>query len=175
MSGTGDQATPSPTATENSVERSYAHCSRDIPTRRARHPEGKPVIRSATFTPTTGWISTRWIVASPSERDALTYTADATGVGAVREFIDDTDLSEHSLLVYQYNYDHCAPLEVERVLWGDSADGAYDIAIEFADEKQQTDEPCEKATLTTVLRLPAVIEEIKGLDSATFSFAHGEC
>lgn len=174
--GMGAQETPTTSPTVTSTEPTYSHCTRNLTTRQAYHSTGKPVIRSTEFIPATDWTSTEWVVASPSDRDALNYSSEATDIDVVRGYIHDTDLSARSILIHQYNFDECTDLQVERVMWEevmDSSSGRFDLAVEFADIN--SDENCKKGTITTVMRIPAAIEEVATLKWATSSIGGSNC
>ncbi|ESP88665.1 hypothetical protein [Candidatus Halobonum tyrrellensis] len=181
--GTGarETASPSPTvaASEDAAEESYTSCLPDPTTARATHPAGDPVVRSSALTPAWDWTAVEWVVASSSDRDALTYAPAATNVDALRAFVDGTDLSARSLLVLQHRYDACLALRVERVKWRGSArssGGRFDFGVQFADGEASVD--CEGRgdhTITTAVRVPAEVEAVGEVTSATFPIGRDDC
>lgn len=116
-------------STPTLTEREFPHGVSTPLTRQARHPEGDPAVRSSVETPTRGWSSTEWVVTSPRERDALVFSPDVTGVGGVKEFVDETDLSEQTLLVHQYSIEACRTRQLEQLQWREAAAGPERTAI----------------------------------------------
>lgn len=127
-----------------------------------------------------GWSSTEWLVTDPSDRDALDYSAGATGVEETKAFVEGTDLSERTLLVHQHTFEECTSVQVERLEWKesrDSSDGAFDFGVEYA--LSERGENCEqdrsKDAITSVTRVPATVQEIGNFRWGTVAIGQNDC
>lgn len=115
-----DTSTPSPTASEQE----YQHSVNAPASSTVRNPEGKPAVHSSAHSPeenlfesSASWNYEDWIVTAPPERDALNFSQTTTGVKAATDFIADTNLSEETLLVHQYNISTCETRQLDRIEW----------------------------------------------------------
>lgn len=113
----------SPTPTASELE--YSHSVDTPESIKVRNPGGEPAVRSSAHSPeedmfesSASWEYEDWIVTTPSERDALTFSQATNGVEAARDFITATDLSETTLLVHQYNIGECETRQLNRLKWG---------------------------------------------------------
>lgn len=172
-----DEETPTPTPTHPvQTESVYDRCIPDPPSRMARHPDGEAPIRSSEHTPTVEWTDTEWVVANSDQRDALEYFSDASGIVDVEQFVTDTDLSAHSLLIHQYTGE-CLMLDPVRFKFDESGDRTSNFAMEYDDVEPDGDcgnDNSEQAGVT-VLRVPVEVEEVGGLEWATFQLGQNTC
>lgn len=117
----GGQDTPSPTASEPE----YSHSVASPESSKVRNPKGGPAVRTSAHSPeenlfesSASWDYEDWIVTSPSEADALDFSRATTGVNEISDFIAETDFSQVTLLVHQYNVGKCATLHPTQLEWG---------------------------------------------------------
>lgn len=178
-SGSETRGTPSPTASEPEYSHSIDRPESII----VREPEGKPAVRSEVHSPTEDMFETSakwdyedWLVTSPSDRDALSFSQSTNGVKAARDFIATTDLSESTLLVHQYNISKCETRELTRLKWGSNfgCGDADCVGISLNYESTERDGDCQGpedgnsdsppysegsyASETTLIRIPGQIQ-----------------
>ena len=109
-----------PTVTEHE----YSHRVTSPESIKVRNPAGEPAVRSSARSPEENifessamWNYEDWIVTSPSERQALTFSQVTQGVEAARDFIAGTDLSKETLFVHQYNLGKCETRQLDQLKW----------------------------------------------------------
>lgn len=157
-----------PTVTESDL--AYSNCAADLDTIQIRNTEGKLPIRSTThsggekLTNTAGY-SDVWYVSNPTQRQALTYETASDDIQEVKDFIDNTDLSSHTVAIYQFHFDSCATVDVEFAKWEEIDRGeheGYSIAIKARHSSRdgECDSVPSEHIEATVIRIPADINEI---------------
>ncbi|PSQ33274.1 hypothetical protein BRD05_08900 [Halobacteriales archaeon QS_9_70_65] len=109
------QATLSPSPTRTESEELFADCEQVESSATARRSDGTPPIRSDAFEPGVGWSSAEWLVTTDTEREALSYSETADGIASVEQYVESTDLAEHTILIKQVEYSECLTFDPRRI------------------------------------------------------------
>ena len=154
------QATPSPTRTES--EEVFTNCKQVESSATARRSDGTPPIRSDVFEPGFGWSSAEWLVTTDTEREALSYSETADGIASVEQYVESTDLTEHTILIKQMEYSECLTFDPRRISWSEGEAGRTDVHVYFEDVERDSD--CDVAdpefVQATVLRVPSSVRKM---------------
>jgi hypothetical protein len=122
------------------------------------------------YEPDFGWTSTEWLVTTNSEREALTYSTSADGIKSTKQYIEHTNLSKHTVMIWQFDYDECVTFEPRRISWSMGKANGYDIQMRFEDVER--DSECDLANpefvQASVLRIPNRITKINSFGWSTF-------
>lgn len=124
------------------------------------------------FESSADWAYEHWLVTTPREREGLSLSIESTGSDPAPTFIMETDLSEETLLVHQYNIGTCATRRVAELAWHTTAEcgNRACAGIRLRYEQIARDGPCatgetdssdsppypedERASEATVIRIP---------------------
>lgn len=160
-SGVTSTPTPSPTRTE----RGYTHEVPSPATSRLRNSDGEIAVRSDAHDPPGGWLNEGWLVTAPADRDALSFAFATTGTDAARTFLHETELSEETVLVDQYEVDRCASRRLERLQWAEATEGPDGgVRVELEYERVERREDCQRGTTAdvgvTMIRVPTDAERL---------------
>lgn len=160
----GSVPTDTPTMTESNL--TYSNCVANPDTIQIRNPEGNRPIRSTTheYSDEDFRIDV-WYVSNPNQRDALEYASNVDGIEGVIEFLENTDLSRHTVVVIQFNFDSCETIDVEFVKWQEVENGkrtGHKVAIRAPLSIPDGECPRDSTEYieATVLRIPADVNEI---------------
>lgn len=173
--------------TETASERSYSHTVHNSETVKVRNPDGLPAIVSTSNQPerdilhhsgvrenAPGWDQESWFVTSPEGREALKFPEDTTtGVEEATRFISNTDLSEETLAVHQYQNVDCMTVNLAEIKWDRderAPEGAYAISMQYDETRIEEDckehsdsnfESTDKKEIHAILsRIPVDIREV---------------
>ena len=135
-----NDATPSPTASEQT----YTHRVDDPASATVRNRDGEPVVRSTAHTPeedlfedAASWAYEDWLVTDRRDREALDLSRATADADAARQFVADTDLSDATLLVHQYNVAECETRRLARIEWTEDAAcgdrACVDLQLQYED------------------------------------------
>jgi len=69
-----------------------------------------PPIRSNVYKSPFDWTSTEWLVTTNSERRGLNYPSSFDEIKSTRQYIETTNLSKHTILIKQMDYNECVTL-----------------------------------------------------------------
>ena len=154
------QATSSPTRTES--EEVFADCKKVESSATARRSDGAPPIRSDAFEPGVGWSSAEWLVTTDTEREALSYSETADGIASVEQYVESTDLTEHTILIKQMEYSECLTFDPRRISRSEGEAGRTDVHVYFEDVERDSD--CDVAdsefVQATVLQVPSSVRKM---------------
>jgi hypothetical protein len=158
------------TSTHTDSGEVYADCTEVGSWQMARRSDGTPPIRSSVYEPDFGWTSTEWLVTTNSEREALSYSTSADGIKSTKQYIEKTNLSKHTILIWQFDYDECVTFEPRRISWSMGKANGYNIQMRFEDVER--DSECDLANpefvQASVLRIPNRITKINSFGWSTF-------
>lgn len=173
----------SPTATVVTHENSVA----EPESVSVRNPDGEPAVRSTVESPGedlfedgADWAYEDWLVRNADEREALEFADASTGVEDAEAFAAETDLTEATLLVHQYNLAACEHRALEGLQWstgrscGDATcthiDLEYDGTVDESgcDGESPGGPPFPEETrqnAATLVRIPAQVDSYGSLGS----------
>ena len=141
---------------------------------------GEPAIRSASYSPPSGWERAEWLVKGDRGRKALEYSIGTTGTEEAKAFVEATDFSARHVLVHQQTFGRCRSLQLEQLLWRAAertASGGFEIAMEYGPGEREVrcpDDVSEYA-LATMVRVPSDIERITRFTSGTVNVGPDDC
>jgi len=109
------------------------------------------------------WYTVNGIVSTSNQREALQYKKDLDGIEQVEEFIEDTDLSNNTIIINYWKISEYQRLDIEFVKWGKSSgfnDEVFNIAmdLEFSDINNDYDYGSLENMIVTVIRISDEIE-----------------
>ena len=163
------------TATRAESEEVFANCKQVESSATAHHSDGIPPIRSDAFEPDFGWSSAEWLVTTDMEREALSYSETADGIASVEQYVENTDLAEHTILIKQMEYSECSTFDPRRISWSEGEAGRTDVHVYFEDVERDSD--CDVAdpefVQATVLRAPSSVRKMGSFGWT--SYEYGEC
>jgi hypothetical protein len=145
-----------------------------------RNSGGGLAIRSSAYSPPGGWERAQWIVKSDSDRKALEYPADTTGVEEARQFVNAAEHWEQNVLVHQQTFDSCRSLELEQLMWREAertTGGGFEIGMEYGPGEQEVRCPGGGSAhaLATMVRVPGKVEAIRDVTAGTVSIGQKDC
>ena len=150
------------TATHTESEEVFANCKQVESSATARHSDGIPPIRSDAFEPDLGWFSAEWLVTTDTEREALSYSETADGIASVEQYVENTDLVVHTILIKQIEYSECSMFDPRRISWSEGKAGRTNVHVYFEDVERDSD--CDVAdpefVQATVLRVPSSVQRM---------------
>jgi hypothetical protein len=179
----GPEESRSPTATVVTHENSVS----DPKSTTVRNPDGEPAVRSAVGSPEenlfedeASWAYEDWLVRNAEEREALEFAGATTGVEDAEAFASETDLSEETLLVHQFNLAACETRTLDLLEWstGRSCGEATCTHIDLEYDGTVDESECEgdspggppfpeetRHNAATLIRIPARVESYGSLGS----------
>ena len=163
------------TATHAESEEVFANCKQVESSATAHHSDGIPPIRSDAFEPDFGWPSAEWLVTTDTEREALSYSETTDGIASVEQYVENTDLVVHTILIKQMEYSECSTFDPRRISWSEGEAGRTDVHVYFEDVERDPD--CDVAdpefVQATVLRAPSSVRKMGSFGWT--SYEYGEC
>lgn len=141
-------------ATPTAGEPEFTHSVDSPKSATVRNPEGNPAVRSSARSPeenafesAAAWNYEDWLITSPREGDALEFSDSATGVDSTTALVADTDFSQETLLVHQYNVPACETRRPVRIRWGgDFTCGDVEcVGIRLQYDRRQRGDDCESS------------------------------
>lgn len=152
-------SSPTPTRTEQG----FAHTISTPTAAKIRQEDGNPAVRSSLFSPARGWDSEEWTVSSAKQRDALRFAS--SGDDEAREFVENSDLSTHTILIHQYGIKACLTRRLKTVRWRmdpDAPDGYAAISMDYVPSERDIECRADRPTNieATIVRVPSDIEGI---------------
>lgn len=167
----GKQTKSIPTSTHTDSEEVFNSCKEVESWRIARHSDGDPPIRSNVYEPPFDWTSTEWLVTTTSEREALNYSSSSDEIKSTKQYIENTNLSKHTILIKQMDYNECITLEPRHISWSESGTRGSDIQLRF--EEVDRDSECDLAdpefVQASVLRIPSRIQNINSFGWSSYN------
>lgn len=147
--------------TTPATEREFSHHEENPAATKIRRQGLKPAATTTQFEPAEKWIRTEWVLNSGEDIASLDFAFDTKESDTAKEFLQNTEMAEESVVAHQYVVDRCQTRQLNSVKWEfNESSSRTSVELRYEITENDCGEQTSKNVELTFVRIPTSIESL---------------